>query len=95
MTTHYQAEHFFDPGSEELRFLPECPRVLQNYPGGGAILGWVAIQHGLDRHDGSINLLDLKTRRNTSFPISGRPGFFAETTRCSHRCAMPTPRFSK
>jgi sugar lactone lactonase YvrE len=81
MMNRFVAEHFFDPGSEELRYLPEGPRVLQNYPGGGAILGWVAIQHGADRQEGSVNLLDLKSGRNTSVPIAGRPGFFAETTR--------------
>ncbi len=81
MRSHFQAEHFFDPGSEELRCLPEGPRVLRNYPGGRAILGWVAIEHGTGRLEGSINLLDLETRRNTSLPIPGRPGFFAETTR--------------
>jgi len=80
MKTQYRAEHFFDPGSEELRYLPEGPRVMQNYPRGGFVLGWVAIQHGKDRTDGSINLLDLETGRNTSVPVAGRPGFFAETT---------------
>ena len=55
--------------------------MLQNYPGGGAKLGWVAIQHAADRAEGSINVLDLVSRRNQSFPIKGRPGFFAETTR--------------
>ena len=81
MTARYQAVHYFDPGNEELRFLPEGPRVLRNYPGGGAILGWVAIQHGVDRQDGSVNLLNLETGENTSFPLHGRPGFFAETVR--------------
>jgi sugar lactone lactonase YvrE len=44
------------------------------------MLGWVAIQHGPGRHDGSLNLLNLTTRVNTTFPLSGRPGFFVETT---------------
>ena len=81
MKTQYRAEHFFDPGSEELRYLPEGPRVMQNYPGGVHVLGWVAIQHGKDRPDGSINLLDLQTGKNTSIPVAGRPGFFAETAK--------------
>ncbi len=80
MTTHYLARHFFDPTNEELRYLPEGPRVMQNYQGGGNVVGWVGIQHGLNRLDGSINLLDLESGINTSLPIAGRPGFFAETT---------------
>lgn len=67
--TSFTAKPFFDPGSEELRFLPEGPRVLCN-----GNLGWVNI-------GGSINLLDLATRQNRSYSLPGRPGFFAETTR--------------
>src|ERR1700685_1455442 len=74
------AQSYFEPTSEELRFLPEGPRVLRNHPG-GALLGWVAIQHAADLHEGSINVLDLASGRNTSFPLPGRPGFFAETIR--------------
>lgn len=75
------AEPFFDPGSEPLRFLPEGPRQLQNYPRAGTFLGWVAIQHGPQDETGSINVLDLATRANENHPLPGRPGFFAETTR--------------
>ena len=78
-TPRLDAEPYYEPGSEELRFLPECPRVLRNYPG-GARLGWVAIQHSAQVREGSINVLDLSSRRNQSFPLPGRPGFFAETT---------------
>lgn len=42
-------------------------------------LAWVAIQHGKGAEQGSVNVLDLATRTNTSFPINGRPGFLAET----------------
>ena len=80
-TQKFNCVRFFDPGSDALRFLPEGPRVLQNHPDGGAVLGWVAIQHGLEQQDGSINLLDLATGENKSFPLAGRPGFFAETTK--------------
>src|SRR5580692_12547969 len=62
------AQPFFEPTREELRFLPEGPRVLRNHPGGGALLGWVAIQHSADIHEGSINVLDLVSGRNRSFP---------------------------
>ena len=75
------AEPFFEPHSETLRFLPEGPRVFQNYPGGAATLGWVAIQHAVDNERGSINLLDLASRQNRSFALPGRPGFFVETRR--------------
>ena len=74
------AQSYFEPTSEELRFLPEGPRVLRNHPG-GALLGWVAIQHAANLHEGSINVLDLVSGRNTTWPLPGRPGFFAETTR--------------
>jgi sugar lactone lactonase YvrE len=72
------AQPYFEPTREELRFLPEGPRVLRNHPG-GALLGWVAIQHAADLREGSINVLDLASGRNRSFPLPGRPGFFAET----------------
>jgi sugar lactone lactonase YvrE len=53
--------------------------VLRNLPGGTPVVGWVGIQHGVERRTGSVNLLNLATGRNTSFPLPGRPGFFAET----------------
>lgn len=83
-TLQYIAKPFFDPSSEALRFLPEGPRVLQNYPGhgGGAMrLGWLAIQHATGATQGSINVLDMQTRNNRTIPLPGRPGFFAETTK--------------
>jgi sugar lactone lactonase YvrE len=76
-----RAKPFFEPPNEDLRFLPEGPRVLRNYPGGGAKLGWVAIQHGAEIRQGSINVLDLESGQNQNFPLTGRPGFFAETSR--------------
>lgn len=75
------ANPYFEPAAEELRFLPEGPRLLRNHPEGGVRLGWVAIQHAVDAKSGSINVLDLASGRNTSFPLPGRPGFFAETTK--------------
>lgn len=77
----FQAEPFFVPETEELRHLPEGPRLLRNYPGSGSILGWVAIQNSPTATEGSINLLDLESRRNIVQPLPGRPGFFAETDR--------------
>ncbi|MGA1995158.1 MAG: SMP-30/gluconolactonase/LRE family protein [Bryobacteraceae bacterium] len=75
------AEPWYRPSTEELRYLPECPRLLGNFPGDAPVLGWVAIEHGPGRGDGSLNLLDLATRLNTSIALPGRPGFFVETTR--------------
>jgi sugar lactone lactonase YvrE len=43
------------------------------------MLGWVAIQHGPGRGDGSFNFLNLTTGVNTTIPLPGRPGFFVET----------------
>jgi sugar lactone lactonase YvrE len=77
----FTASSYFDPQDEQLYFLPEGPRVLQNFPAEGRMLGWVAIQHGVSAKEGSINVLDLSAQRNTSFLLPGRPGFFAETTR--------------
>ena len=69
------AAPFFRPTSEDLRYLPECPRQLR----GSGLLAWVAIQHGGAAKTGSLNLLDLETRENRSFAMPGRPGFLAET----------------
>ena len=77
----FVARPIYRPRSEELRFLPECPRVLRNLPGASSVVGWVAIQHGVEQRTGSINLLDLATGQNTSFALPGRPGFFVETRR--------------
>lgn len=70
----FLARPLFDPGSEELRYLPECPRLLRN-----GLLGWVAIQHGEASTAGSFNTLNLETLQNTTHELPGRPGFFAET----------------
>lgn len=78
-TPFFSAQPFFEPTSEDLRFLPEGPRVLRNF-NQSHMLGWVAIQHAADRPVGSFNLLDLASRENRSIPLPGRPGFFAETT---------------
>lgn len=36
---------------------------------------WVAIQHGPNQVSGSINVFDLETKQNRSYPLTGRPGF--------------------
>jgi sugar lactone lactonase YvrE len=80
MIRRFVGELFFGPAVEELHYLPEGPRVLRNYQGQGAKLGWVAIQHASGALEGSFNVLDLESRANANFPLRGRPGFFAETT---------------
>jgi len=80
-TTRFIAKPFFEPTQEELRFLPEGPRVLQQHPRGPGLLGWVAIQHAAEQTVGSLNVLDLASGKNESVALPGRPGFFAETTR--------------
>jgi sugar lactone lactonase YvrE len=80
MAPRFEASVYFTPPTEDLRFLPECPRILRNYPDRGSKLGWVAIQHAVGSHEGSINVLDLASGSNESFPLRGRPGFIAETT---------------
>ncbi|MBV8819181.1 MAG: SMP-30/gluconolactonase/LRE family protein [Acidobacteriaceae bacterium] len=76
----FVSKPIFQPPTEEMRHLPECPRWLRNYPGSSTLLGWVTIQHGPDRQDGSIHIFDWSTGRNRTFDLSGRPGFFVETT---------------
>jgi len=73
----FQAELLYLPASEELRFLPECPRLLREQA--NPILAWVAIQHDAQATQGSLNLLNLATLENENHPLAGRPGFFAET----------------
>ncbi|MFC5863820.1 SMP-30/gluconolactonase/LRE family protein [Acidicapsa dinghuensis] len=77
--SRFVARRFYEPEIEALRYLPEGPRVLRNAPFAEPTVAWVAIQHGADAREGSINLLDLKTQRNRSFVLPGRPGFFVET----------------
>jgi sugar lactone lactonase YvrE len=77
MPVQFVARPFFCPPTEELRFLPEGPRVLQHNRNK---LAWVAIQHGTDSTAGSINFLDLTTLQNITHHLPGRPGFFVETT---------------
>lgn len=38
-------------------------------------MSWVGIQHGAASTAGSINVLNLATNENESFPLPGRPGF--------------------
>ena len=64
------------PASEELRFLPEGP-----YRNPDGRLSWVSIQHGKDSKVGAVNVLDLATAQNESFPHPGRPGFAFPTDR--------------
>jgi len=71
----YEAELLLRTGDPALEHLPEGP-----YPCGEGRLSWVAIQHGPDAVQGSLNVLDLGTRRNRSYPMPGRPGFAFPTT---------------
>ncbi len=52
------------------RFLPEGPYAL-----GEGQFSWVAIQHGSDSRIGSLNIFNLNSNTNQSFPLPGRPGF--------------------
>ncbi len=75
----FTATPFFTPASPGLRFLPEGPRALQNYPTPDPLLGWVAIQQSFQTLTGSVNLLNLRTLDNQTHPLPGRAGFFVET----------------
>jgi sugar lactone lactonase YvrE len=71
-----EAAVLFTPPSEALRHLPEGPYRLA-----GTRVSWVAIQHGPQSQQGSLNLLDLATATNQCFPLPGRPGFAFPTQR--------------
>lgn len=66
----YTCEILYRPQREELRFLPEGP-----YPCGDGKFSWVAIQHGAEEKLGSLNVFDLRSGRNETFELPGRPGF--------------------
>ena len=68
-------EVVFVPPEEALRYLPEGPSLC---PDGR--ISWVAIQHGADAQTGSLNLLDLDSATNQSYPLPGRPGFAFATS---------------
>src|SRR4051794_36744613 len=74
MPNRVHARPFYRPEPEELRFLPECPRVF------GDKLLWISIQYAADRPAGGLNVLDLATLKNVHHPLPGRPGFFIETS---------------
>ena len=44
-------------------------------------ISWVGIQHGPDSTIGSINVLDLSTRKNDTYDLPERPGFAFATDR--------------
>ncbi len=65
------AEVLLRPETAALRFLPEGPYPTTR----NGELSWVGIQHGTESRIGSINLLNLVTKRNQTFDLPGRPGF--------------------
>lgn len=77
----FESTPFYRPETPALRFLPEGPRAMRNYPFPDPLLGWVAIQESFTELRGSVNLLNLRTRENDIHPLPGRAGFFAETDR--------------
>ena len=64
------------PESEDLRHLPEGP-----YPCGSDGFSWVAIQHGQDTKNGSLNIFNWATKTNSQINLPGRPGFAFATDR--------------
>ena len=66
----FETEVLHLPSDSALRYLPEGP--IQQGP---SQFSWVAIQHGADARQGSLNLFDLSTRENRNWPLPGRPGF--------------------
>ncbi|QDS88978.1 SMP-30/Gluconolaconase/LRE-like region [Rosistilla ulvae] len=70
MTQRITATPFYRPSDAALRFLPEGP-----YPNGPSKMSWVAIQHGPDATQGSLNVFDFESGNNRSHVLPGRPGF--------------------
>ena len=71
-----EGQVLFRPTNDELRFLPEGPRSY-----GPGLVSWVAIQHGPQSPDGSLNILDIGTGENQNYPLPRRAGFAFPTTR--------------
>jgi sugar lactone lactonase YvrE len=71
-----EATLLYLPADAALRFLPEGP-----YPSGPDQFSWVAIQHGAESRVGSIQVFDVSTSTNQSYPLPGRPGFAFRTDR--------------
>jgi len=78
MTKTIEAEVLFRPSNESLRFLPEGPYA---YPYGANQFSWVAIQCGPTAKHGAINVFDWTSKQNTSYDLTGRPGFAFATDR--------------
>ncbi|MCA9193374.1 MAG: SMP-30/gluconolactonase/LRE family protein [Planctomycetales bacterium] len=55
--------------------MPEGPTAL-----GEGKFSWVAIQHGPESKIGSLNIFDVATGQNTTYPLPGRPGFAKPTS---------------
>ncbi len=70
------AELLYLPDSDAMRFLPEGPTAA-----GPGKFSWVAIQHGADATQGSLNIFDIPSRSNRRFELPGRPGFAKPSTR--------------
>jgi len=68
--TEHTAIVAFRPGDDALAYLPEGPCQY-----GDGKISWVAIQHGGESLQGSINILDLATGLNQQHVLPGRPGF--------------------
>jgi len=66
----YDCEILHRPENDELTFLPEGPVQC-----GDGRFSWVAIQHGADNEIGSLNVFDLSTGQNSTYNLTGRPGF--------------------
>ena len=58
------------PDDPALRYLPEGPIQLSEKR-----FSWVAIQHGADATQGSLNMFDMASGENRNWPLPGRPGF--------------------
>ncbi len=70
MLNLWECSILLDPQNVELKFLPEGP-----YPIDDRSFSWVAIQHGRESKLGSLNIFDVPSKTNRTYPLPGRPGF--------------------
>jgi len=70
MTSTSVAQRLYRSSDAELRYLPEGP-----YPLDEGRFSFVAIQHGAEAGNGSLNVFDLASGNNRSHILPGRPGF--------------------
>jgi len=69
----------YTPDNPSLGFLPEGIQFLTGDSANDPKVGWVNIRNAANLSYGSLNILSLVSKLNTSFEMPGMPGFFVQT----------------